>query len=71
MTQRELDRAVALATGEDLSEIRRRGFSIAAPCADFGPEPLPLPPQTVNWDEADRERRVSFFAPDRRSRQAA
>jgi len=28
MTQRELDRAVARATGETVAEIRRRGFSL-------------------------------------------
>ena len=31
MTQPELDFAVAMVTGECLSEIRRRGFSIADP----------------------------------------
>jgi hypothetical protein len=40
MTQTELDRHVAGATGESLREIRRRGFSIADPVeTDFDPEP--------------------------------
>lgn len=31
MTQNRIDRMVAAATGESLSEIRRRGFSLADP----------------------------------------
>jgi hypothetical protein len=71
MTQRELDRAVAYATGEDVGEIRRRGFSMLAPGAEFDPEPLDLPPQTVDWDELDGERQAPFFAPERRGRRQA
>ena len=68
MTQLELDAAVATATGEDLHEIRRRGFSIADPddvC--FDPEPDVLSsPQTIDWDELQMERNVALF-PDLRS----
>jgi hypothetical protein len=51
-----LERAVALATGEALSTIRRRGFSILDPTAgdkDF--DELPRP-RTVNWDRLDAQR---------------
>lgn len=48
MTQRELDREVAQATGESLSHVRRLGFSIL-----IAPE---APPQTVDWDALDEER---------------
>ena len=52
MTQLQLDRAVAKATGESLREIRHRGFSIADPAVvAFDPEPDNLPPQFIDWDE--------------------
>ena len=58
MTQRQLNRFVAAATGEDIREIRRRGFSIVQPNnIDFDPEPNDLPPQVVDWDEVDALRR--------------
>ncbi len=56
MTQRLLERAVARATGEAFSTIRRRGFSIFDPTAgdkDF--DELPRP-RTVNWDRLDANR---------------
>ena len=52
MTQLQLDRAVAKATGESLGEIRHRGFSIADPTdVDFDPGPCILLPQFIDWDE--------------------
>lgn len=52
MTQTDLDHAVACATGEDLSEIRRRGFSIANPQeVAFDPELDDLPAQVIDWDD--------------------
>ncbi len=60
MTQSEIDSAVALATGEDLREIRRLGFSIADPTeAEFDPEPDPLP-QMIDWDQVELDRNVSL-----------
>ena len=56
MNQPLLNRAVALATGEALSTIRSRGFSIFDPTAgdkDF--DELPRP-RTVNWDHLDANR---------------
>ena len=40
MSQSELDRAVARATGETVTEIRRLGFSLVVP-EHHRPEPLP------------------------------
>jgi hypothetical protein len=63
MTQRELNQAVARATGEDLREIRRRGFSIVNPDAlGFDPEPDLLPPSRVDWDSLDVDRTAMFRA---------
>jgi hypothetical protein len=62
MTQRQLNRFVASATGEEVREIRRRGFSIVDPDnIDFDPEPNDLPPQTVDWDDLDSRRRSGAF----------
>ncbi len=61
MTQHELDQLVATATGEPLQTIRHLGFSIADPeQPNFDPEPYDLPPQVVDWDTVDRQRRVPF-----------
>jgi len=57
MTHCQLHRAVAVATGETLREIRRRGFSPADPDEiDFDPEPNDVSPQTVDWDALALER---------------
>jgi hypothetical protein len=51
MTQRELELAVADATGEDISEINQRGFNLVDPLLiDFDPEPNNLSPQVIDWD---------------------
>jgi hypothetical protein len=60
MTQRDLDCAVASATGEDLCEIRRRGFSIVDPGARFDPEPDLRPHQILDWDRIELHRNVSL-----------
>ncbi len=66
MNQRELNRAVARATGEDLAEISRRGFSIADPAViGFDPEPGELA-ETIDWDALDNQRGVALL-PLRRS----
>lgn len=57
MTQQQLDREVAKATGETVCQIRQRGFSIADPAeVAFDPEPYDQPPQMVDWDEVERQR---------------
>ena len=61
MTQKELDAAVATATGEDVSNIRSMGFSIADLLeVNFDPEPY-YPPQVVDWDQLALERNVAVF----------
>ena len=60
MTQAELERALVDATGESLTEIRRRGFSLV----DAGPEPL-----TIDWDEMQQVERLRYEP--RRRRYAA
>jgi len=61
MTQSEVDCAVAAATGEDLCNVRCRGFGIADPIdANFDPEPY-YPPQLVDWDELELERNVAVI----------
>jgi hypothetical protein len=57
MTQCELNRAVARATGESLSTIRRLGFGIADSSVMFqDPKPLRCRPRVVNWDRLDARR---------------
>ena len=57
MTQQQLDRLVAAATGEDLRAIRRRGFSLANPLeVQFDPEPDQRSPQWIDWDELEQQR---------------
>ena len=56
MNQSLLERAVALATGEAISTIRRMGFSIFDPAASRDElDSLPKP-RTVNWDQVDANR---------------
>lgn len=63
MTYRQLQRAVAAATGESLREIRHRGFGQADPQkVAFDPEPDDVPPQAVDWDALERERCALFPA---------
>lgn len=51
MFQREIDLAVARATGESLMEIERLGFTLADPAVvEFDPEPHMRPPLVIDWD---------------------
>ena len=65
MTQRQLNRAVAKATGESVGTIHQMGFSVADPrqvCHD--PEPSDpgdireIEDRIVDWDRYDRRRNV-------------
>ena len=49
MTQQEINLAVAARTGESISEIRHRGFSVMTPTIDDEPE-IYAPPQVIDWD---------------------
>jgi hypothetical protein len=47
---------VARATGEDLREIRRMGFTIADPArVGYDPEPKKRRFRTLDWDVVNRE----------------
>jgi hypothetical protein len=60
MTQNQLNRLIADATGEDIADIKQRGFSLADPLeVHFDPEPCDLPPQVVDWDEVDLQHNVA------------
>jgi hypothetical protein len=54
MNQHDLNRAVAAATGETVSEISHRGF------VPLTPTPVERDPLVVDWDEPD-ERRPAVF----------
>jgi hypothetical protein len=54
MTQSELNRAVAKATGESITTIARMGFEPLA-VLECDPES-----QTIDWDEIDALHRVSW-----------
>ena len=72
MTQDTLNRAVAQATGEDLSEIRRLGFNLVDPFErDFDPELEDLHPETIDWDQYDLHRNVAVVDQRRFRRSAA
>ena len=54
MSQHDLDFAVAAATGESPSKIRRLGFGLADPSeAQCDPEPTDAPPAWLDWDQND------------------
>ena len=52
MTQAELDREVAEATGESIGTIRRHGFSLVTPLKVFDPDAdqQVQQPQVLDWD---------------------
>lgn len=52
MTQQELDIHVALATGESVAEIKRRGFCIAD-SYDVNYDPEPRGPFALDWDRME------------------
>ena len=55
MTQAELNRAVARATGESIREIARRGF------VPLTRVPVEREPLIVDWDQLEVERRTPLF----------
>jgi len=55
MTQNDLNRAVARATGETISTVAAMGF---VPLTDV---PIEREPLVVDWDELDQRRRFSLF----------
>lgn len=69
MTQAELNRAVARATGESVADVKRIGFLLAEPDTDIpDPDDEDLGPSVLDWDEFDEMRmaageRQGSFAP--------
>ena len=62
MTQTELDRAVARATGESVQRSTRAGFSVADRLiVRCDPGPYEAAPRVVDWDQLDADRNVSLF----------
>ena len=61
MTQKELNRAVAQATGESVAMISSMGF---VPLMYAPPE---RKPQAIDWDEAEQIRRISLQSRRKRS----
>ena len=59
MTQAELNQAVADATGESISTIQRRGFSVFTPLQVFNPDENDdySLPSVVDWDALERQQR--------------
>lgn len=61
MTQNDLNRSVAAATGETVSEIARRGFVPLTPvCQEYKPDDEQLE-NYLDWDEFDLHRNVQLF----------
>lgn len=67
MTQKELNRAVARATGESVSTIARLGFGIADRLATrHDSDSCGRQGRTVDWDAFDAERPALFLSRRRR-----
>ena len=64
MSQRDLNRQISKATGEDLATIAGMGF------VELTPIPFEREPLTMNWDEHDADHNVAVI-PQRRRQRAA
>ncbi|WP_278465710.1 hypothetical protein [Gimesia maris] len=58
MKQSELNRAVALATGETIATVKRLGFLLAEPHETVDPDSETSGPLVIDWDELDDQRRM-------------
>ncbi|HAW29143.1 MULTISPECIES: hypothetical protein [Gimesia] len=56
MRQADLNRAVALATGESMSTVKRLGFLLAEPEEVIDPEAEESGPYIIDWDELEANR---------------
>ena len=56
MKQADLDRAVARATGETVTTIKRLGFLLADPTDSLDPDSEELGPHVIDWDELELQR---------------
>ena len=64
MSQRDLNRQISKATGEDIATIAGLGF------VELRPIPFEREPLTIDWDEHDLDRNVAVI-PQRRRKSAA
>ena len=64
MSQRDLNRQISKATGEDIATIAGFGF------VELRPIPFEREPLTIDWDEHDLDRNVAII-PQRRRKSAA
>ncbi len=62
MTQAELNRAVARATGDTVATVARHGF------VPLTPVPYEREPQTLDWDDHEQDRSVALMPPLKRQR---
>ena len=53
MHQNDLNRAVARATGESVSTVKRLGFLLAEPANDLEADSSQLGPHVIDWDALD------------------
>lgn len=61
MTQAEINRAVALVTGESICTVSHLGFTIADPdVVNHDPEPSDIEDLIVDWDDLDAQRNTQF-----------
>jgi hypothetical protein len=56
MKQADIDRAVARATGETVSTIKRLGFLLDEPANRVDPDAEENGPYVIDWDEQETER---------------
>ena len=56
MKQADLNRAVALATGESMSTVKRLGFLLAEPKEVIDPAAEESGPYIIDWDELENIR---------------
>ena len=56
MKQADLDRAVARATGETVSTIKRLGFLLADPIDSLNSDSDEHGPHVIDWDELESQR---------------
>lgn len=56
MKQADLNRAVARATGETVTTIKRLGFLLADPREPLDPDAEELGPHVIDWDELEVQR---------------
>lgn len=65
MSQRDLNRAISEATGEDIATIAGMGF------VELTPFPIEREPLTMDWDEHDLDHNVAVIPQRRRHRRMA